>query len=549
MPLIHRLILPLSLPGIIIGLGLYSLSLTPSMVPRDYLVQGALAGIVFTIGYASGVAAQWLWDFLELAAPGRRARHVAWGLIALMLVTAAITLGHVTGWQNALRARVAMAPVESTYPLHSVAVSLATAAAVIIATRLLAHGGALAVRAVDGFLPRRASILLGGALFTLLLVTLVNGVVLKATIAALDESFALANQLLDDYPPPAGDRSSGGPGSLVDWDDIGRNGKLFIADGPSRKDIAAFLGRDAKEPIRVYAGFDTGDSLEQRAQIALDELIRVGGFERSVLIIATPTGTGWLDPSGTDTVEYLHGGDIATVSMQYSYLPSWLTLFVAPEVARESATALFGKIWGHWTTLPEAERPKLFLYGLSLGSLGSGASFDYASIVSDPFDGALWSGPPFLSRRWETTTRNRNPGSPEWRPVFRDSKAIRFMNQDGFPDLDGAPWGPFRIVFLQYGSDPMTFFSVDMAYEQPDWLGPDRAPDVSPDLTWVPLVTFFQVGFDVLLAIVPPIGYGHSFAPTHYIDAWLPVTRPKDWRPEDTERLKALFADFDPSPL
>jgi uncharacterized membrane protein len=47
----------------------------------------------------------------------------------------------------------------------------------------------------------------------------------------------------------------------------------------------------------------------------------VGGFERSVLVVATPTGSGWLDNGAVDTLEYLHGGDTAIVATQYSYLP------------------------------------------------------------------------------------------------------------------------------------------------------------------------------------------------------------------------------------
>ena len=37
------------------------------------------------------------------------------------------------------------------------------------------------------------------------------------------------------------------------------------------------------------------DTAEERAQIALDELKRVGAFERSVLIVITPTGSGWVE--------------------------------------------------------------------------------------------------------------------------------------------------------------------------------------------------------------------------------------------------------------
>jgi uncharacterized membrane protein len=278
-------------------------------------------------------------------------------------------------------------------------------------------------------------------------------------------------------------------------------------------------------------------------------LKRVGGFDRSTLIIATSTGTGWLDPSAMDSVEFIHAGDIATVTLQYSYLPSWLTLMVEPEQSRRAASALFKAVYGYWTTLPHDKRPQFYLHGLSLGALGSEDSTDLITTIADPINGALWSGPPFLSTLWNSVTRGRNPGSPQWRPVFRDSAAIRFMTQEGFPDLAGAEWGPLRIVYLQHASDPMSFFSPDLAYVSPNWLGPDRGRDVSPYFKWFPVVSFFQAAFDIPMATNVPLGYGHNFAPAEYIDAWVEVTQPKNWSTTDTAKLKTHFIGFNPRPL
>jgi uncharacterized membrane protein len=195
------------------------------------------------------------------------------------------------------------------------------------------------------------------------------------------------------------------------------------------------------------------------------------------------------------------------------------------------------------------KRPLLYLHGLSLGAFGSADTLDFLTILSDPIDGALWSGPPFPSEFWKTVTNGRHSDSPRWRPVFRDSSVIRFMNQDGFPDFGDANWGPTRVVFLQYASDPMTFFSLDLAYTEPDWLGPNRGPDVSPDLKFYPLVTFLQVAFDMFVSSGIPSGYGHNFAPNHYTDAWIEVTEPQNWSAADTKKLKEYFVDFDPNPL
>ena len=218
---------------------------------------------------------------------------------------------------------------------------------------------------------------------------------------------------------------------------------------------------------------------EERAKLALEELKRTGAFDRSILIVAVPTGSGMIDPAALDTVEYLHRGDIATVAMQYSYLASWLSLLVEPDYGAEAGKALFREVYAYWSSLPREGRPKLYLHGLSLGAMNSELAADLYDVVADPFQGALWSGPPFPSRTWRSVTDGRNPGSPEWLPRFRDSSIFRFTNQNDALDIPDARWGPMRIVYLQYASDPITFFDVATLYREPDWMKEPRGPDVS----------------------------------------------------------------------
>ena len=551
MSYLHRIAASFSTIGLVLGMSLFCVSLTPSLLPRDVIAQGVLAGVVFSAGYGIGIAGHWTWTFMELRdLTGRWARVLTWIPVVILALTSIFTLNRMTTWQNSIRVRMEMAPIDSAYPLTVLCVACGTALVIILLVRLLIMVATKAVDAINRYLPRRIAIVLGGVSFFLLLISFVNGVIIKSTLHAMDESFAAINWILDSNDAPPQDTwASGSAGSLVSWADIGRNGKRFVTDGPSKEEIEAVLGREAMQPIRVYAGFNTGDTLEERAQIALAEMIRVGGFDRSTLIIATSTGTGWLDPSAVDSVEFLHAGDTAIVTMQYSYLPSWLTLIVEPEVAQQAANALFMAIFSHWTRLPHDHRPELYLHGLSLGALGSEFSADLTSILTDPIHGALWSGPPFLSKLWNVVTKGRVSGSPQWRPVFHDSSAVRFMTQDGFPDLAGAEWGPLRIVYLQHASDPMSFFSTDLAYVRPDWLGPNRGRDVSPYFRWFPVVSFFQTAFDIPMATSVPLGYGHNFSPAAYIDAWIEVTRPKNWSASDTKGLKAHFTGFNPRPL
>src|SRR5690606_33527221 len=162
------------------------------------------------------------------------------------------------------------------------------------------------------------------------------------------------------------------------------------ASTPSAADIEAATSRSAQAPIRVYVGLPAAQSAAERAQLALKELQRVGGFSRSALVVITPTGTGWVDPGAIESVEYLYGGDIATLAIQYSYLSSPLSLMIEPDYGEEAAKALFNAIYSYWKTLPPESRPKLYLHGLSLGAKNSERSVNVWELLGDPIQGALW---------------------------------------------------------------------------------------------------------------------------------------------------------------
>jgi uncharacterized membrane protein len=140
-------------------------------------------------------------------------------------------------------------------------------------------------------------------------------------------------------------------------------------------------------------------------------------------------------------------------------------------------------------------------------------------------------------------SEERRPQSPAWLPIVRDGALFRFTNQVNQLGLDGAPWGPLRVVYLQYASDPITFFRTDAWWRRPPWLEGERGFDVSPLLEWYPLVTFVQLAADMGIALSPPIGFGHDFHPHHYIDAWLAVTDPPGWTAARTAAPKERYAD------
>ena len=448
-----------------------------------------------------------------------------------------------TFWQNDLRARMGMDPLASAAPWRTALVALLSAAVLVALGRAVAWAVGATVRQLDRLMPRRIATVLGGAAVGLLVIFITNGVIARGLHTVADRFFLSLNARLEPaFPPPAtppgpGIAPFGGDDSHLPWKTVGRFGRQFIAAGPTADQIHAVTGRPARTPVRVYAGLLPDESPEQQAQKALAELKRLGGFDRAVLVIATPTGTGWLDPGATDIVEYLHDGNTAIVAQQYSYLPSWMTLLVDPERPVAAARALFDAVYRHWTTLPHDTRPRLYLHGLSLGALGSESSADLITLFEDPIQGALWSGPPFASPRWSEATAHRNPGSPAWLPKVRDGRLLRFVSPQ-YPANPAQPWGPLRGVYLQHASDPMTFFSPQLFWHRPDWLtGHDRGPDVSPHLRWYPVITGLQLAFDLPQATAVPFGHGHNYGDAEYLNAWTAVTAPADWTDADSARL------------
>lgn len=532
----------LNIAGLLVGTVFFAFSLTPSLLPRPFLIQGVLSGLSFAAGYGVGVGSVWLWHYLQLPVfRSRWARLMKEVAAVLCALIAGSFVWQANTWQNSIRAMMGMEESTGGQPVLLVLMAALVFLVVLGLARLfrrIMH--ALSVR-LRRYVPDRISHLTGIVVAVVLFWSVIDGVLMTTLLRVADRSFQQLDALIDDeLPRPTRPLQTGSAASLVNWEDLGRQGRLFVAGGPTAEDLSTYFNTELPAPIRVYVGLNSAETSAKRARLALEELKRVGGFERSILLLVTPTGTGWVDSSSQNTFDYLHRGDVATVAAQYSYLNSPLTLMTAPDYGVEAARAMFTEIYGYWRTLPKDSRPKLYLRGLSLGSLNSDLSFDLYDIIDDPFHGALWSGPPFRSDTWRRITAQRDPGTPAWLPEFRGGSVIRFMNQEHGLDRGSAEWGAFRIAFLQYASDPITFFSPDIAWFEPDWMREPRGPDVSPDLRWFPIVTMLQLAADMVVGTAPK-GFGHEYAPEHYIDAWLALTEPEGWTASDVERLKDFF--------
>ena len=532
---------PVSPLGLVLA-GLFFLAaLTPSLLPRDPVMQGVLAGVLAAIGHEIGMAVMWLWRFMGLPRP----RLGGWGLLVAglaALASAGYGLARAADWQNATRRMMDLAPVDGVYPLTIAATGFAVALGLFALARLFGLAARRVGAALARIVPPRVGVVIAVALVGWLFWALIDGVVLRRALALADASFAAADALMDpDIPAPTDPAVTGSAESGVDWDEMGRWGRSFIARAPTAAEIAAFTGPGAMDPIRVYVGRRAADTPEDRARIALDELIRVGGFDRAALVVSVPVGTGWMDPGAHDTLDFMLGGDVATVLVQYSYLTSVLSLMVAPEAGVEQARALFDTIYDHWTTLPRDARPRLYVHGLSQGAYNTQIALPLLDILADPIDGAMWAGSPFLSPLWQHVRTNRRADSPDWRPRFGNGSLVRVANQQGGLDQADAPWGPMRLVFLHYGTDAIVSFTFESALRRPGWMTPPRAFDVAPEFHWFPVVTMFQLALDMAISLQVP-GYGHFYIAPDYIDAWAAVVDPEGWSPDRAAALKAIFA-------
>ncbi|WP_370617905.1 alpha/beta hydrolase [Mumia sp. Pv 4-285] len=542
----RRSLLYCALPGAYGALLLGCLAFTPSLLPRPAVFQGAVAGVTSALGYAVGVLAAYVWrELVERQArePSRRSWTVFAG-VATVAVTTSLALGW--RWQHEVRALMGMddeplawmLAIPFVWGLVTLLLVMLGRATVWVYRRL--------VRLLDRALGERAAKVIGLAVLVGLLVAAVDGVLFERLRAGADDVFSYRNLITPDgVERPLEPERSGSEASLVDWDTLGREGQVFAASGPRAAQISAYTGQVAREPVRVFAGLATAEDVAERAALAVDDLERAGGFARSRLLVTTTTGSGWVEPTSVAGFEYLGGGDTATIALQYSSFPSWISYLVDQEQARDAGRELFDAVYAHWSAMPAEARPELYVFGESLGSFGAEAAFSGAYDLANRTSGALFVGPPSFNPLWGRFVRDRETGTPEVLPQYADGARVRFARRASDPiPPRGQPWDGPRILYLQHASDPIVWWNQSLLLTRPDWLAEDRGPDVLGTVRWIPLVTFWQVTADMALGTKVPAGYGHVYAGEH-VDAWATILRTPGWTPEESRRLRTLVANTD----
>ena len=291
---------------------------------------------------------------------------------------------------------------------------------------------------------------------------------------------------------------SGGPASAVAYDTLARDGRRFVSLRTPAEQIQAVCGPSA-EPVRVYIGLYTAPTVEQRVDLALAELERLGGLERKTLLVMSPAGSGYAEYVAAESVECFTGGDCASVVVQYGVLPSVLSLRRV-ELGALTVRTLLDRLAERLREMPEP--PRVLMYGESLGARVAQEALQISpSLVSaegrvDGLDALVSVGTP--GGRSLRNQMLRTPG---------------VVHLDCWQQLSGDEQA--QLWFLDHDADPVTRWDAALAWRRPAWLRGDRGRNVPEAMNWVPVLTWWQVIFDLVFAAQQQLGQfrsrGHDY--------------------------------------
>jgi uncharacterized membrane protein len=325
-----------------------------------------------------------------------------------------------------------------------------------------------------------------------------------------------ANQRLEPgyATPPTSPLVSGSPDSLVPFDDLGQQGRRYVTDVVTPELIEQVMGEPARaHPIRAYVGFNSEPLYQTgRAELALAELERAGAFDRSHLLLVSPTGTGWVDHTLIEAAEFLTRGDIATCCIQYARYPSFLSVQKVA-LGRGQFRLLLWGVTQRLAGLPPERRPRVLVFGESMGAWTASdvimfqgiKGFDHYGI-----DRALWVGLPWLSK-WSRSGMARGSHT-----LVPPGTVRVFDRHEQLAALDDDQRSRLRAVVVSHDNDPIAVLGPDLLVQRPPWLADgQRGRGVPHTIRWQPLGTFIQTGMDAMNAMLLTPGefasFGHDY--------------------------------------
>ena len=514
----------ISLIGVVGALVMYGVSVSPSLLARSWQWHAVASGVLSAVGYIVGLTIQRFYALVvprlgvEITAP--QSVSIAFRAVLLLGFFLWFLRWLLQSYRERKRANHLVGMRGETLGEYL----LGTFCAFILMLVLLgiAWGLQWIGRAIVIVLSQWMHMVFALALSLLILVVIVyaltSQVLLKLGINFFTRhARKMNNRTAKGIVQPQVPERSGSPQSRSSWRAVGGQGRVFLGRGPSRADIEAVTGCAAMEPIRVYAGMpEEGQSLQSAADLVVEELHRTGAFDRAVILIATSTGSGWVDEWQVQPLEYLTRGNCATASMQYSFVPSSINFLTDLDVSEEAAVILFETIRRAVDEIPEDRRPALFVCGESLGAYASQHVFSGIVDVLSRTDGALWVGTPAFTPMHAELTAIRHRGSPEVAPVVANGRHVRFVNvpENLWADVYGrelGDWNYPRVVYAQHPSDPVVWWNSELLWHKPDWISEKVDGDVSPHMQYTRGATYIQVLVDMPVAGTAPGGHGHTY--------------------------------------
>jgi uncharacterized membrane protein len=292
---------------------------------------------------------------------------------------------------------------------------------------------------------------------------------------------------------------SGSPESLVPFDTLSREGRRFVNMVLTRDEIEEVMGEPAvADPIRIFVGLDSASELEDRVDLVMDELTRTGAFERKVLCFASPTGSGYVNYVLAEALEYMTKGDCAIATMQYSMLPSSMSL-TRTGIAVEQNRDLMHAVTGYLRGMTPENRPRFVLFGESLGAQTMQDVWRHRTVEAmdrDFVHSAIFLGTPSATEFAKSWRINPEKVDPE-------GKVLEIDNFGEYLDQPEERRAAVRHVLISHYDDPIPKFGTNILLRRPWWLGQPqtRPPGVPKSATWHPGVSFVLTGIDLVNAM------------------------------------------------
>ena len=514
----------ISLIGVVGALVMYGVSVSPSLLARSWQWHAVASGVLSAVGYIVGLTIQRFYALVvprlgvEITAP--QSVSIAFRAVLLLGFFLWFLRWLLQSYRERKRANHLVGMRGETlgeYLLGTVCAFILMLALLGVAWGLQWIGGAI-VSVLSQWMHMVFALALSLLILVVIVYALTSQVLLKLGINFFTRhARKMNNRTAKGIVQPQVPERSGSPHSRSSWRAVGGQGRVFLGRGPSRANIEAVTGCSAMEPIRVYAGMpEEGQSLQSAADLVVEELHRTGAFDRAVILIASSTGSGWVDEWQVQPLEYLTRGNCATASMQYSFVPSSINFLTDLDVSEEAAVILFETIRRAVDEIPEDRRPALFVCGESLGAYASQHVFSGIVDVLSRTDGALWVGTPAFTPMHAELTAIRHRGSPEVAPVVANGRHVRFVNvpENLWADVYGrelGDWNYPRVVYAQHPSDPVVWWNSELVWHKPDWISEKVDGDVSPHMQYTRGATYIQVLVDMPVAGTAPGGHGHTY--------------------------------------